>query len=860
MILALTIVLTALFCCNISTVFAATSGTCGNNANWSYNTSTKVLTISGTGAMSDYNTYSGLAGNSAPWADYKTKAGQAIETVIVEEGITTVGSSAFYGCSNLKTVSLPNSLLEIRGEKVAIGSVSSKGAFEECPLLDTINFPSKLVNIGINAFQKCISLSNVLFPSTIKTIDKNAFNGCTSIVRITLPDSLTTLGRNAFDGCTALETVNFGTGLTAVTEYAFQNSGVKNIKFSSSITSIAQYAFYGCKMSRLELPDTIESIGMRAFANASFLAEVIINNPNCTFNGVLKQDPFNGSAVKPLTFYGHSGSTTQTFVEAHASDGYVFVALGDCNHTDTREEITVAPTCTEKGLMTVICNACGFEVSKSELPATGHTFEVTQRNDASATDGHIYTTSACSACGETKNEIEHVNYIEGYYDYTNTATCTKTGLETYTCTVEGCGKKKVAVAPKGNHQFDNMTVTKAATCTEDGTQEGVCTVCNETITQKIPATGHSNEQTGSLDSTATDGHTYELYKCSVCGAETAVPTHVAWVEGNYTSKVITNPGCVLSGTQSNTCTICNKVEIVQIPATGQHVWVETGRTAPTCTAKGKIDYACENCNLTKYENIDALGHDYVLQEGDSTYPATCTTAGNNYYKCSRCSSSKSERIEPLGHTADETNYTVLNEPDCENTGLASSVCTVCGVSFEITLETLGHNYENVIVPIQNEPGHSMSTPTCTRCSKTTTASKVHDAWIEGQYTNKVVTEVSCTVPGTSVDTCNICNITRTNTIPATGHKYHFSGMDERNRFTYTCEVCAHISARTPASLLLSWNTSYINTAPEETEYGYLFEVTGDSFINARDYGEIVRARNSSGGETTEPSTEVTNQN
>jgi hypothetical protein len=234
----------------------------------------------------------------------------------------------------------------------------------------------------------------------------------------------------------------------------------------------------------------------------------------------------------------------------------------------------------------------------------------------------------------------------------------------------------------------------------------------------------------------------------------------------------------------------------------------------------------------------------VLVEGDLTYAPTCTTDGNNYYKCTRCSSAKNEKITRLGHTADETNYTISSEPDCTQTGLASSVCTVCGTEFEITLEALGHNYENVVTEIADQPGHSLSTPTCTRCGLTTTdVEKVHDEWVEGCYTSKTTSIGSnaCTSIQTVTDSCNYCSQTRTSTVQPAGHDYHFSNMNDNNSFVYTCSKCGESTTRTSSMLQLLWNSSYINTSPDDTDNGYLFEVTGDGIINAKDYGAIVRA-------------------
>ncbi len=810
-ILALALIVTTLLCFNISFANAATSGQWGDDVTWSYDASTTTLTFTGTGAIKDCGEIAlGSLKNKAPWLDYKPD----ITKIVINEGITEIGEYNFYNCTALQSVKLPSTLKVIGGS--GLTNADNRGAFRECTALE-----------------------NIVLPDSLTSIENFAFSGCTSLKFIKFPDSLTNLGRNAFTECTSLDTVTFGSGLTSTGLYAFYNAGVKKINFSSSITSIDNYSFYGCKMTGVELPDSISSIGIRAFANCTFIMSVTIHNPNCTFNGISENDPFDGSSQN-VVFYGHKGSTTETYVNDHASKNYTFVSIDKCNHITTHDEITTPPTCTAPGVLTTICDYCGFYVSQSELPANGHTWSVTDTNDQTEQNGHIYTSSRCDVCAEEKTEIEHVANVEGFYEYTNTATCTRPGIETYTCTVEGCAKVTRNIVPAGRHTIDNYTSVTNPTCTESGSKTGMCTVCGETVTQTIEPLGHKNELTDTLDNTSVDGHTYEIYVCSVCDAQTSVPTHIEWIDGNYTSTVLFMPKCVIDGSQRDVCDICGESRIVAIPANGQHDWYETSRTDPSCTAVGKIYYACHNCTLTKSDNIDALGHDYQLVPESCEAP-TCTTAGYNTKKCTRCAASTKEVVNALGHTIDETNYSINQEPYCETEGSASSVCTVCGTKFDIVIEALGHNYEDIIVALEDKPGHSLATPSCTRCKSTKASSTVHDEWIEGQYETSVITEGNCTIARITRDTCLICNTKRTNTYDAPGHKLIYSRTSNLGLLYYRCTVCSNDVMRTADSVLNLWDVSYINTRYEDTENGYLFEMTGDGFINAKDYSVLAKA-------------------
>ena len=816
---AFSLLVTVMFCFNTSIAFAKDdSGYCGassgiilpqpgRNASYTYVEATKTLTITGTGATKDYGD---TALNRVPWYDYKTE----IENVVIGEGIDTIGTLNFYGCTALKSVTLPSTLTTISG------GIANYGAFRGCTALESITLPENLT-----------------------TIEAMAFRGCSSLKSITFPDSLTELGENAFRECTNLERVVYGNGLTSTGVGAFYESGVREIVFSSSITSIDAFSFYRCKMTSVEFPETVTNIGMSSFADCYNLSSVTVNNPNTVFAGlsVAEENPFAGE-VQHIIFYGHSGSTTQSFVTKQVEENnhdYEFVSIDPCEHTSTHEVITVEPTCTQPGVSTQVCDECGFVVSTTQLEAMGHDMQLAETLDQTAENGHIIRGYVCSVCGEEQSEVEHVEWVEGFYNYSNTATCTTPGLETYRCTFDGCDEVKINPVLSANHTVAEYEVVTQPTCTEPGLERGTCSVCNETVEREIPATGHQNVLIDEYDNTLEDGHTYKIYQCSVCNTETVEATHVEWLDGYYTSNTVTNPTCTIDGIGTDTCDICGNTRVVAIPANGEHVWYETARTEPTCTAVGKIYYACENCNFTTSENIPALGHDLALVEGSCVAP-TCTTAGYNTYKCSVCGYTEKEVLNATGHTPVEGSYTVITEPDCLNGGLAKAVCSVCNQEYEITLEALGHDYQDIKTPIEDKPGHSLSTPTCSRCGDAKASTTVHDEWLEGYYDTTVVTTGTCTIAEITSDTCTICGETRLNTIPASGHDYEFTGVNESGRLSYLCNVCQNVYTANVSVVYGMWNISYVNTAPGDTTLGYLFDFTNDGVINAKDYACLIK--------------------
>lgn len=495
-----------------------------------------------------------------------------------------------------------------------------------------------------------------------------------------------------------------------------------------------------------------------------------------------------------------------------------------------------------------MCDNCGFVVSKAELPAKGHTYETVETEDNTAVDGHKYEYQKCSVCNNENTVITHVAFVDGYYDYECTATCTMPGIEKKTCKVNGCGKVERNPVVKAGHKIENPTVTKAATCTEAGEEKGKCSVCGKEVTQTVPALGHTfSDVTETLDNTKVDGHTYVVKTCTVCNQKESTPTHVAWVEGQYTSTVVTKPSCTINGLQIDTCKICKEVRNVTLPANGEHVWEETSRTAPTCTAAGKIYYKCKNCNLTKSENIEALGHDNVQQ---SVVEPTCTTVGYTTYKCSRCGATSKVESKALGHTPAENSYVVTTEPTCTTAGAANATCARCGEKYDVVLEALGHDYVDNDTPVKEHPGHVYRMTACSRCKNVKSQGFVHTEWIEGEYTTQTLIQGSCTVSARYQDTCTYCNEKRIRTVEATGnHTYSYTKYDATSdRLVYTCSVCGTENKVAP-SIVNAAFIRFVNSKTADVATGYLYDLTNDGVINAKDYAVLNKVVKSSKSKT-----------
>ncbi|MBQ3008245.1 MAG: leucine-rich repeat protein, partial [Oscillospiraceae bacterium] len=173
-------------------------GTCGENAEWTLDKDTGVLTISGSGDMNNYTeeydeeTYEDYI--TAPWFDYA----DIITEVVVEKGVTSIGDYAFSHLENIEKVELPDGLKTIGGK-----------AFSFCENLKEIIIPDTVTDIGDSAFMYCQALNTINIPEGVAAIKNYTFYSCRSLESVTVTDSLTSVRINAFGGCDRLEKVYY---------------------------------------------------------------------------------------------------------------------------------------------------------------------------------------------------------------------------------------------------------------------------------------------------------------------------------------------------------------------------------------------------------------------------------------------------------------------------------------------------------------------------------------------------------------------------------------------------------------------------------------------------------------------------
>ena len=262
-----------------------------------------------------------------------------LTSVTIPNSVTSIGGSAFDGCTGLTSVTIPNSVTSIGDSafdgctgltSVTIGnSVTSIGsdAFSYCTGLTSITIPNSVTSIGSEAFSRCTGLTSVTIGNSVTSIGREAFYSCRGLTSITIPNSVTSIEGHAFDGCRGLTSVTIGSSVTTIGEYAFQSCtgltsivvesgnpiydnrnncnaiivtstntlmlGCKTTIIPNSVTSIGYRAFSGCTgLTSITIPNSVTSIGNEAFSGCSGLTVTILSNEL-----VIGKDAFDCSSI-----------------------------------------------------------------------------------------------------------------------------------------------------------------------------------------------------------------------------------------------------------------------------------------------------------------------------------------------------------------------------------------------------------------------------------------------------------------------------------------------------------------------------------------------------------------------------------
>ena len=539
---------------------AATSGDFGENncLHWEVSTgvlSGKTLTISGAGAMPDFDFPNG---NLAPWWNYEAlgmltsfgsfKLEGELKKVVIKDGVTNVSDYALFFLPAATQITLPESVMSIGRYGIALcpkltGMSIPKGVTEIGDFglagdgLTAITLPDGLQTLGRGAFDACASLSGMTLPAAITAVPDKCFNDCTKLLTVDYKGEVTAIGERAFEGCKSLTKAPIPAAVTALGVSAFNGCvALTDVTLPAGVTAVPDACFQDCTaLADMKLPATVTSVGHNAFTGCTALGDVrCYGAPPTVQPGGAAEHSFEPGIVtihyNPDPVYGWTLDTDGTW------QGYKVSSKGACLHTGYgTTETTVPATCGADGRIDTVCANCGDVIATEVIPATGaHTWDngTVTTEPTETTPGE--RTFTCAVCSQTKTEVIPATGTHTFVFTKNIApSCTEAGYDLYTCS--GCGAtEKRNAKPALGHKWDSGTVTAEPTEKDPGTMTYTCTVCGQTKTEVIPATGPH--------------------------------THV-WDEGTVTVA----PTETTPGVRTYTCTVCGQTRTEIIPATGSAV-------------------------------------------------------------------------------------------------------------------------------------------------------------------------------------------------------------------------------------------------------------------------------------------------
>ena len=545
-----------------------------------------TLNISGKGAMKDYNSDD----NPSPASQKK----DSVKKVVIEDGVTSIGDSAFSYCSSLTNITIPDSVTSI-----------GDSAFSGCWDLTSITIPDSITTIGESAFSGCSGLTSITIPNSVTSIGAYAFSGCRSLTSITIPDSVTSIGNSSFSYCISLT----------------------SITIPNSVTSIGTYAFSNCwYLTSITIPDSVTSIGKSAFYKCSSLTTISLS---C--KSTLKKSDFGGQA--DLVSYTNEHTLTKT--EAKAAI---------CTENGNKEYWT-CEHCGKYFLSddTNPATAKAVELSETILPAIQHkNAELLNASEPTETAPGYSGDRYCPDCDKV---------VEKGYTYWNEGNLTWKLYEDGTLTISGTGAMKDYNADDNlspaynNSDVKKIVIEDGVTSIGDAAFYGCSSLTSITIPDGVTSIGESAfSDCSSLtsitipDSVTSIGNN-AFDSCSSLTSIT-IPDGVTSIEGSafYNCSGLTSitiPDSVTSIESYAFCN-CSNLTSITIPdsvtSIGESVF-------DNCTNLTTISLSCKS-TLKRSDfgdQTDLVSYTLHTLKKTEAKAATCTENGNKeYWTCEHC--------------------------------------------------------------------------------------------------------------------------------------------------------------------------------------------------------------------------------
>lgn len=536
--------------------------------------------------------------------------------------VTTIGEYAFRNCNSLTSITISNSVINIRAY-----------AFFGCSGITSIMLSCSTISIGDGAFNNCVGLESITIPDSVTSVGYSAFSGCYSLKSVILSNNITSIKHFTFSGCSNLTNIIIPNNVISIGDTAFYGcSSLKGMIIPKNVTSIGSSAFSGCdSLINITIPNSIKNIGSFAFEYCDNLKNVFYCGTEEEWNNI-SIDSYNTDLTNAIRNYHNYTTVTETMPSC-IENGHIIYKCSICDDCYIDEtpalghsyiSTTIQPTCVEDGYTKHICTTCADSYISDKIPALGHK---TNTNVISTTNSEVYPFA----------------FDDGIYSSTNKVNASSS---VFTITALINCKLKIQYKTSSEDNYDKLTITHNSDVkvTASGIDENWKTIVlnlskgdNVYIKYAKDSTVNKGEDTGYFKFDCNDVDNFEStcensIACGVCGITFKPATGHSYdndcdMDCNVCGKTRTTTH-IYDSDCDITCNVCGIVRTIN------HTYITT-TILPTCIENGYTSHVCSVCGDNYVDEISAIGHDYE-DEFTTDKVANDFEEGSKSRHCTRC--------------------------------------------------------------------------------------------------------------------------------------------------------------------------------------------------------------------------------